>query len=214
MAKISFKVGTTTYTGDTVEQVVGNIHKRLRGTSHPFANYNVLYNTVLKQHVEVEKTKSQTPPGSGEHPDAKGVKMHPGLARRLTATEAFNAGKALVKMNLMQKTVDQLEVTRRGDICRQCPKLADTSDCGQCAGARRKLAALAARATSLFQKKLKLGMFGGKKPINSYCGVCGCSMQTLLPVRIQDYKPAAFLKPEDRPDECWLRKDGENFIES
>lgn len=212
MAKITFRVGTSTYTGDTVEQIVGKIHKRLRGTTHPFSNYNVLYNAVLKDHIQVEKTKSQTPPG--EPVDSKGKKMYPGLTRRLTATEAFNAGKALVKMNLFQQTVDQPEVTRRGDICRDCPKLADTSDCGNCAGARRKLAALAAKATQLFQKKLKLGMFNGKKPINSYCGVCGCSMQTLLPVKTQDYKPAAFLGQEDRPKECWLRRDGPNFIES
>lgn len=212
MAKITFKIGKDTYTGDTVEKIVSNVHHRYKGTKHPFANYNVLYNAVLKDNIEVELTKSQTKPTTvGETVTLKPESV---FNRRLTAKEAVVAGKALINMNIFQKVISQSEATRRANICRKCPMLVDVSDCGSCTGARRRLARLAASLTGFFQKKLKLGTFKGKDAIKAYCGVCGCSMQMLLPVRTSDYKPAAFLKPDSRPIECWLRKDSDNYVES
>lgn len=206
MAKITFKVGNNTFIGVTVEQVTARAHKKYKGTDHPYSNYNVLYNAVLKSSKTVEKTISQQP-----QPQTVKTTQNP-FTRPLRAAEAVKASKALFKMNILGLTVDQQEVKRRGDICRGCDLVMHVSDCGSCGGAKRKLATLAGAVTGFFQKKLKLGTFKGKTAIKSYCGHCGCSMQALLPVRVQDYKPEAF--DQTRPDYCWLRKDGENFIDS
>lgn len=135
------------------------------------------------------------------------------MGKKLSMTDIINGAKAIVRLQGGSR-VDNEEMERRAGICKYavqggCPKLSEVAGCASCA---------AGANISSWLSKLK-NFFGGEKLVipnnlgDMYCSCCGCSLAIMIPSKMESFD---FEKDnqKDRPKHCWLKKGGENFIES
>lgn len=108
--------------------------------------------------------------------------------------------------------VTQAEINRRASICQSCkekggPGVVSTGECRPCGFAAR-LATWINNVKRDFGKSFTIpNNFEDKG-----CGSCMCSLAVMLPSKISafDYEKDS---QNTRPDHCWVKKTGNNFIE-
>jgi hypothetical protein len=195
---LQFPFKGKTYIGETHSQIHNNIIKE-----HQFNSSN------LPSLNDVERGSTNYNKNTGFQP----YKAPTPMMGSVSMSEAINGAKAILRLAAGQRVEDK-EMERRASICKYaipggCPKLQTVSGCKACG---------TGAAISSFIGKLK-GFFGGKKleiPNNlsdRYCGVCGCSLAIMLPSKTEAFDFAKD-NQKDRPSFCWIKKGGQNFVES
>lgn len=124
----------------------------------------------------------------------------------LTFKTVVNGAKALLGVSLGH-TVDDAESNRRGKICVACPKKKLTTDCYGC-GFSSVLNKFINNLKSLFGKQVSLN----PDLKGSYCDICDCALAIMIPSKISAFKEDK-AKQDARPDHCWIKKGGFNYVE-
>ena len=137
------------------------------------------------------------------------------LARLVQGTKEMLVGVKAVAENLVGATETQSTVEARASICRTCPQakypdeLASAlASCQSCGGKKR---AKLAKERTLEAAKALCSVGGTTVPPDleeKACGVCGCFMVCLLPVKGETLELKQDTPEQDsiRPDYCWARK--------
>lgn len=137
------------------------------------------------------------------------------ISRLIQGTKDFLVGARAVTENLIGDTVDQVTVESRASICRDCPQAkypdelkAALDSCQSCGGKTRKKQA---SERTLEAAKALCSIGGATIPPDleeKACGVCGCFMVCLLPVKGEtlELKQDSIEQDSLRPDFCWARQ--------
>jgi hypothetical protein len=107
---------------------------------------------------------------------------------------------------LKGNNVPEAEIARRWEICKNCPAKTNVSDCMSCGGAGRVsswLQSIRGAAGKMFRLEQETGM--------TFCGLCGCSHALLITTKMEFQKPESEKQNQQRPEQCWLRYDSQNY---
>lgn len=135
---------------------------------------------------------------------AQEKKFNKEYKKRLTFKDVVAGAKALLGVGL-GNTVEQQEITRRGQICAGCPLAELTTDCYGC-GFSRVLSKFINNLKTIIGKEVSLH----SDIKGSYCSVCGCALSIMIPSKLDAFKEDQ-AKQDSRPDYCWLKKGGQNY---
>lgn len=185
----TFKGSKFTFVGKDSDSIWASVEPFLKRN-------NIKYNeSLIKNHIRL--TAKNAGIESNKESKPRKVSSRPGLR------DAFQAAKALVNLTI-GNAVDQPEAQRRADICLNCPMSSKTSDCMACGGSR-----VVANQASEISRMIK-GRSVVPRGIKSlYCGVCSCSLSLLVMTKISGLSDK--LDDPNRPDECWMKRNGVNF---
>lgn len=125
--------------------------------------------------------------------------------KKIGLADAVTGAKALLRYT-QGSAVSSSEITRRSEICKDCPLINRIGGCASC-GAAGKIA----NFVSNIRSSLKL-----QDPIpdsvkSSYCGVCQCSLALMVPSKMDAFNES-IEKNSKRPDNCWLKTTSNNYI--
>jgi hypothetical protein len=102
--------------------------------------------------------------------------------------------------------VSDAEIARRWEICKNCPAKTNVSDCMSCGGSGRVaswIQSIKGAAGKMFRLEQEAGM--------TFCGLCGCSHALLTTTKMEFQKPESEKQNQQRPEQCWLRYDSQNY---
>lgn len=111
----------------------------------------------------------------------------------------IQSGAMAVIKNLSGNTAPQIEIDRRSDICRKCPKMSNLSVCVPCGGAKKLLTVY----NTFRRKYFKRGYNIDHDLKDKFCDVCTCSLAVMIPCKLEDFSDLERSNP-NRPSECWV----------
>ena len=197
------------YTGRSIEEVALEVlqdnkvlNKTLPHKPYP-EDYNVIYNNI-----RIKLRAKETSDLHAKEAESRSEQRRNSGAP-ISFSDALRGAKAILNFSA-GKVVESSEMSRRAHICSQCPMVAKNSDCATC-----KMGKTINNIVSGIRKMAGRGItypsIGGRRAKDTYCGSCGCAMLMMLPAKI-----SCFSEPDEknqsRPEMCWARRDGFNFI--
>lgn len=126
-------------------------------------------------------------------------------SERLTIADMIKGSRATIQY-ATGKAASNPEILRRSRICEACELKATVSDCMSC-GASGKISNLVNTIRSARGQEVQIP----KTISDKFCGVCKCSLATLVVTKFKDLATESEQKQNDRPDYCWLKKTSTNF---
>ena len=206
---VEYDTGVSVYTGKDINDIVlqvrnENIEKNRKfpGRNPYPVDYNAIYNTVHKGLENLKKIAHHSK-GADRNLQANILRRH------VTFRDAVNAAKSIVSLTA-GNIVTTEEMTRRANICAKCPFVNKNAGCSLCkfgAYITSTINAIRRIANHSFTYPIVKGLAAR----DSNCGYCGCSHVMILPAKISCFNETDE-KNEGRPDICWIKRDGVNYI--
>lgn len=125
--------------------------------------------------------------------------------KSLTFNEIVTGAQAILRYT-NGTSASSTEVTRRTNICIDCPMRSETSGCGPCGFAGR-----VAKFINGLRAKKKTEAPIDSRIKQSYCDVCKCSIPMMVLTKYEDFYQESSIKNNSRPDNCWLKQSSPNF---
>jgi hypothetical protein len=169
------------------------------------------YLTNRDKHIDIDEIRSHVNKNikdSGpSDPQDIGGKLNKVAKKTLRYKEVMNGAQAILRV-LGGDSVDQDEIKRRTRICRECPLKSLTSDCYGCG--------FASRLTGIINdiKSKFTGTFELSQDVKgSYCSVCSCALSVMIPSKMSAFDEDEE-KQKSRPDYCWVKKGGTEYVQN
>lgn len=137
--------------------------------------------------------------------DRQSKVVKPEEKKKKTFAEVLNGAAALVKYTVGSSASNQ-EITRRSQICLQCPVRSAVGGCAPC-GAAAKIA----NAVNQIRAKKGAQMAIDSDLRNQYCKVCDCGLPLMLLTEYKDFHYESEEMNIRRPDFCWLKRTSPNY---
>ena len=205
---VTFPTPKKTYEGEDMDSVVrqvliDNIIKNRKFAHKPYPeDYNLVYNYVFKQLNGARK--------SGVAREKEEVKREERIkAGRITFMDSLRGAKAILNM-AVGDVVEAHEMARRAVICSQCPLVTNNTDCASCKMGK-EVTNIVNSIRNLARRSVNYPTVKARRARDMNCGYCGCSMLMVLPAKISCFNEAEH-KNENRPDPCWIKRGGINYI--
>lgn len=195
--RYEIKYKSKNFLADSKELMFENIEKYLGKKGIAFDRKELLGH--IDKNIRVNSAYS-----GGDIQEKRLSKIH---KPKLKFKDVVAGAKALLGLTIGD-AVDQTEITRRGRLCAGCPRMTLTTDCYSCgfAGTLNK-----------FVNNLK-GLFGKEVSIHSdvkggYCDICSCALAVMIPSKLNKFHEDQD-KQNQRPDHCWLKRGGTEYVEN
>lgn len=199
--------------GDSIEELVNNVIVYRKNNKLKPIEYNKVFNQVRRQSKNHQSfRKSRTFKRQEQERQLK-----PSKKRKLTLGQMFHGARAYIDIG-RGNIVSQTEINRRARICANCPKISDTTDCFGCGAGRRLVSQVQKLKQDTKQQfsipQVIVGHRTSEQPISKYyCSVCSCSCIALNVSQMKHIRSEEDSINKQRPEECWMRKGGKNYIE-
>lgn len=191
--KYRFHFNGDYYVGNSIDDIAGKISKDPNNS----ISFTQAVSLVNKGLIPVMRNQVQRfGPKNASSMDVIADKNN---CQALTPEQMARGAKEVLSQTL-GISVGQAEITRRANICHECPMKSTSVFCGAC-GQGAKITRLVNKVKGWFGKgtKIPLGLD------QCYCSTgCCCSLAMMLPAPLDHISETTKNDPK-RPDFCWMK---------